>query len=102
MFLLLATIVGPIVFFLLTWVVATVYRLYFPEEPMLFENDPVVIRERATQSGNSVPVGIREIRADQRRHRRLQAEQIAYQYYTWGGSAGFPEEWREDVWVRRN
>lgn len=101
MLLLLATLVGPILFFLLAWVVATVYRLYFPEHPLPFEKDPVVLREKATASGESIPVGVREIRADQRRNRRQRAQTPAYTY-AWGGSDGFPEDWRDDLWRRRN
>jgi hypothetical protein len=93
-------LVGPILVFLLIWVGATVYRLYFPEHPLPFENDPVVQRERATKRGESVPVGVREIRAHQRRERRQ--EDVTVYNYAWGGSEGVPEEWREELWRRRN
>jgi hypothetical protein len=102
MLLLFATIVGPIFFFLLAWVVATVYRLYFPERPLPFEKDPIVVRERATASGRSLPVGVREIRADQRRRNRQHEPQVEYEYRPWSGPESFPEEWREDLWLRRN
>jgi len=102
MFLLFATILGPIFVFLLTWVAATAYRLYFPEEPLPFERDPVVMREKARRAGQSVPVGVREIRADQRRKKRKSAVQFPDYHYAWGGSDGFPEAWREDLWRRRN
>jgi hypothetical protein len=101
MLLLLATLVGPIVFFLLTWVVATVYRLYFPERPLPFERSPIVLRERATAQGENVPVGVREIREDQRRNRRQKEAQAPYQYHAWG-ETGIPDEWHEDLWRRRN
>ncbi len=99
---LLALLIGPILFFLLTWVVATVYRLYFPEHPLPFEEDPVVLREEATSRGNSIPVGVREIRADQRRKRRQGVPHMPDYHYAWGGSDGFPEAWRDDLWQRRN
>lgn len=101
MLLLLALLLGPILFFMITWVIATVYRLYFPERSLPFERDPVVIRERATAKGESVPVGVREIRADQRRARRQGTRQSTYTY-AWGGSDGFPEAWHENLWQRRN
>lgn len=93
-------LVGPVLVFLLLWVGATVYRLYHPEEPLPFREDPVVQRERATAEGTPVPVGVREIRADQRRTRR-QADTGAY-HYAWGGSDGIPEAWHEELWRRRN
>jgi hypothetical protein len=102
MFLLFVTILGPILVFLLTWVAATVYRLYFPEEPLPFEKDPIVLRERATNAGESIPVGVREIRADQRRKRRKATITRVDYHYAWGGSDGFPEAWHEDLWRRRN
>lgn len=101
MFVLFVTLVGPIIFFLLTWVIATVYRLYFPERPLPFEQDPVMVRQRATDRGKSVPVGLREIRADERHRRRESARERSY-HYAWGGSDGFPEQWEEDLWQRRN
>jgi hypothetical protein len=93
-------LIGPILVFLIIWVGATVYRLYFPERPLPFEQDPVVKRERATLEGESIPVGVREIRADQRRERRQ--EDVTVYNYAWGGSEGLPEEWHEDLWRRRN
>jgi len=100
MLLLFATLIGPILFFLFVWVVATAYRLYFPEQPLPYEKDPVVVREKATSQGESVPVGVREIRADQRRNQRRRAP--ASYHYAWGGSDGFPDAWQEDLWRRRN
>lgn len=100
MSLLFAVLVGPILFLLLVWVGATVYRLYNPQRPLPFEQDPVAKREEATAEGTSVPVGLREIRADQRRHRR-QTDADQY-HYAWGGSEGLPEAWHESLWRRRN
>lgn len=94
-------LVGPILVFLIIWVGATVYRLYYPEHPLPFEGDPVVKRQRAASKGKSVPVGVREIRADQRRERRQ--EDVTVYNYAWGGSdEGVPESWKEDLWRRRN
>lgn len=94
-------LVGPILVFLFIWVGATVYRLYYPEHPLPFEQDPVVKRGRAASKGTSVPVGVREIRADQRRERR--EEDVTVYNYAWGGSdAGVPDSWKEDLWRRRN
>lgn len=92
-------LVGPILVFLLIWVGATVYRLYYPQHSLPFENDPVQRRQDAGDGG-CVPVGVREIRADQRRERRQ--EDVTVYNYAWGGSEGLPDEWREDLWRRRN
>lgn len=100
MFLLFATLIGPILLFLLTWVVATVYRLYFPERPLPFRHDPVVQREKAAAAGEAVPVGLREIRADQRRTHRQRDDE--YRYVAGSLSNGLPEAWEEDLWRRRN
>lgn len=101
MFILFVTLIGPLIFFLVTWAIATAYRLYFPERPLPFEQDPVMKRRRATANGRSVAVGLREIRADERQRRREATRQHHY-HYAWGGSDGFPEEWEEDLWHRRN
>lgn len=93
-------LVGPILVFLLIWAGATVYRLYFPEYPLPFNQSAVVKREQATTDGQCVPVGVREIREDQRRERRQ--EDVTIYNYAWGTSEGVPDAWREDLWQRRN
>jgi len=93
-------LVGPLLFVLLVWVAATAYRLYNPERPLPFEEDPVVQREEASAQGQAVPVGVREIRADQRRQRR-QSDVTEYRY-AWGRSEGLPKGWQDDLWRRRN
>lgn len=100
MSLLFVVLVGPVFFLLLIWVGATVYRLYNPEQPLPFEEDPVVKRERATAEGTPMPVGVREIRADQRRSNR-QSSRNEY-HYAWGGSDGVPDSWYDELWRRRN
>lgn len=101
MFVLFVTLVGPIIFFLMTWVIATLYRLYFPERPLPFDRDPVTIHRRAVANGKGTPVGVREIQADERHRRREAAHDRSY-HYAWGGSDGFPEQWEEELWQRRN
>jgi hypothetical protein len=101
MHVLFITLVGPVLFFLLTWVVATAYRLYFPEKPIAFDRDPVVLQEQRLRQEQSTPVGVREIREDQRRSQYLGESSPDYQY-VWGYSDGFPEAWRNDVRMRRN
>lgn len=93
-------LVGPILVFLFIWVAATVYRLYFPDTPLPFEQSDVMRRANATSEGKRVPVGVREIREDQRRQRRQ--EDVTIYNYAWGASEGVPESWREDLWRRRN
>lgn len=93
-------LVGPILVFLLIWAGAAVYRLYYPEHPLPFKQDSVFKRAQATSNGDCVPVGVREIRADQRREGRR--ENVTIYNYAWGASEGVPESWREDLWQRRN
>lgn len=99
MFLLFSGLVGLTFFVLLVWAGAMVYRLYNPEYPRPFEEHPVVQREKATAQGERVSVGVREIRADRRRKRRVQGDQRGY---VWGRSDGIPESWHENLWTRRN
>jgi len=93
-------LVGPILVFLMIWAGAAVYRLYYPEYPLPFGDHDVVKRAEATSQGERVPVGVREIRADQRRERRQ--ENVTIYNYAWGASEGVPESWKEDLWKRRN
>ncbi len=97
----IALVVAPILFVLFTWTAATAYRIYFPERPMPFSEQAVVQRERMTLAGEHVPVGVREIRADQRRHQRSRRRRAAY-HYAGSASEGFPPDWQDDLWRRRN
>jgi hypothetical protein len=90
-------LVAPLFVFLLTWVVATVYRLYFPERPLPLRSSAVQVRRRRAAGGEQMPVGVREIREDQRREHTP----VSYQY------AGFPtgelpDDWERDLHRRRN
>lgn len=100
MLVLFAILIAPLLFFLVTWVAATAYRLYFPERPLPFRKDPVVLRRRAAATGSQVPVGFREIRQDQL---RLQRERMKAPYfYAGSASEGLPSDWMDDLWRRRN
>ena len=95
-----AAIAVPVLFFMLTWAAVTAYRLIFPEEPLPLQKDPVVVRQVATARGESVPVGAREIREDQRQY--LSEHPPASYTYAYGESEGFPEKWRADLLRRQN
>ena len=91
-------VVAPLFFFLLTWVVATVYRLYFPEQPLPLRVSTVRLPRRRTAGGEHVPVGVREIREEQRRD---DDGPVAYQYS--GFPTGqLPDDWARDLHERRN
>ncbi|MEM1127119.1 MAG: hypothetical protein AAGI71_10740 [Bacteroidota bacterium] len=100
MYITFALLVAPILFFMVTWAVVTVYRLYFPEEPLPYDQDPTMLRRRATLQGHSVPVGVREIREDQRLRQHTVVP--ASYHYACDGSCGLPEAWVNDLWERRN
>lgn len=89
----------PVLFIVVTWSLVTMYRICFPEEAAPIEYDPVFVRRRAAAMGTSVPVGAREIREDQRVHQRQHTTEYLYET---GLSDGFPEAWRDDLWLRRN
>ncbi len=99
-YVLFVVIAVPVLFFMLTWAVVTVYRLVFPDEPIPSEHDPVVVRQNATSRGEYVSVGAREIREDRRYY--LRAHPPASYLYVHGESEGVPEIWTEDLWRRRN
>lgn len=85
---------------MLTWVVATVYRLYVPEAPLRSESDSVVrLSPRLRTINVPVAVGAREIKENQRR--QLSASTSHYSLSN-GLSSGVPSDWVEDVWRRRN
>lgn len=90
-------VVAPLFFFLLTWVVATVYRLYFPEYPLPLRSDAVRTRQRRSATGEHVSVGVREIREDQRR----EVHSVSYRYAGFP-SGQLPDDWAEDLYERRN
>lgn len=90
----------PILFCMITWVIATAYRLYFPEKPLPLEKElGFVMRIEPSTSELAVPIGVREIKEDERR-RRL-SESVNYQF-TNGISNGVPSDWLDEVWQRRN
>lgn len=91
----------PIVFCMLTWVAATVYRLYFPEKPLPLDTQfSLISRAEHATSDLAVPVGVREIKEDQQRWQR--SESISPYYFSCGISNGMPSCWLDDVWRRRN
>lgn len=101
MYLTFAILVAPILFFMLIWVVVTAYRIYFPEKPLPYEQDPLMVRRRQTRAGHAVAVGLREIREDQRARREALAP-VDYHYTDGFSLEGLPADWMEDLWLRRN
>ena len=97
---LLAIVAVPILFFMLTWVAVTACRILFPPEESEVDQDPGRIRHIATKKGYSIPVGVREIREDQ----RYFTEQINHTtyHYEYGDSEGLPMGWYEELVNRRN
>lgn len=88
----------PILCCMLVWAAVTAYRLLRPEEVEAFIEDPALLHLEAFEVQAPVPVGVREIREDQRRARHLH---IRY-YYTQGYSHGLPDLWLDQLWDRRN
>ncbi len=89
----------PVLFLLFVWGAATAYRIYFPERAIPFYEGRIVRRERQAAAGRHMPVGVREIREDQRR--QLRQREAAY-HYTSSVSEGLPSDWMDDLWRRRN
>ena len=102
MVLVFAFVVAPFLIFILTWALVTAYRLYRPEEEAPLVLEALVEEEayRRRRERESLPVGSREIREDQRYHLR---EQLRTPYcYASGGSQGLPLVWLEDLHRRQN
>lgn len=90
----------PIAFCMLTWAVATIYRLYVPEPPAPNESGRLVRLAPSLKPINmAVAVGVREIKENQRRQFSSSA---AHYSFSNGLSNGVPTDWVEDVWRRRN
>lgn len=90
----------PIAFCMMTWVVATVYRLYFPEQTIMHEPDrPMQFAPRLRPLDTVVAVGVREIKENQRRQFSSSASHYSFSN---GYSNGVPTDWVDDVWRRRN
>ncbi len=100
-YLILALIAAPLLFFMLTWTAITAYRILFPEQPLPFEHDPIVVRKKKTAAGDLVPVGVREIREDQKEYRVQYLDKVPYHYED-GHSIGVPQAWLDDIEMRKN
>lgn len=102
MYLTFALLAAPMLFFLLVWVAVTAYRLYFPEKALPFDQDVMVRRWRMTAVGQNLPVGVREIRQEQRERLQATSPTSSYHYADGYSLEGLPEYWMEDLYVRRN
>ncbi len=91
----------PVIFCMLIWVAATVYRLYFPEKPLPLESQLAFISKAHHGTHDlAVPVGVREIKEEQRRSQDV--GRIPPYHFSCGISNGLPSCWLDDVWLRRN
>lgn len=91
----------PVMIFLIIWSVVTAMRICLPEELLPLDHDPALLRRIATARGEHVPVGLQEIREDQRRYVQGRLNYHEY-YYVTGEVHGLPLEWLEDLHQRRN
>lgn len=97
--LIIVLVTVPIAFCMLTWVVATVYRLYFPVEIESAPDIPIRFSPPPESCDTVMAVGVREIKESQRR--QLNSSLCRYSY-SHGTSNGLPSDWVDDVWHRRN
>lgn len=90
----------PVAFCMLTWVVATIYRLYFPEPvARVHPERSIRLPLRLKPVSMAMAVGVREIKENQRR--RFSSSATHYSFSN-GLSNGVPSDWVDDVWRRRN
>lgn len=100
-FMIFVMMVIPIAFFMIVWTIGVAYRLLAVEEPNPTPNDVAVLRKRMAEEGMGVPVGIREIREDQR---CLDAFGDSSEEYVYEGLPRYslPHCWIENLEQRRN
>ena len=98
-YLLFIILTGSVLFSVLVWAVVTGYRILFPEQPHLTDQqaDLQLWHEEAHRVWH---VGVREIQAAQERQ-QADRHQVPY-HYVQGLSDGFPSSWADDLWTRRN
>jgi hypothetical protein len=89
----------PVAFCMLTWVLATVYRLYFAERVESIPDIPIQFSRPLRSFDTVVAVGVREIKESQRK--RLNSSHCRYTFSR-GLSNGLPSDWLDDMWRRRN
>ncbi len=90
----------PIAFCMLTWVIATIYRLYFPEPSIrVVPSRSIRLPLRVKSMSVALAVGVREIKENQRRQFSSSATHYSFEN---GLSSGVPSDWVDDVWRRRN
>lgn len=92
-------VAAPVVFCALIWLVATVYRLYFPEPVETLRDISVHISPAVGTFDTVAAVGVREIKAIQRRE--FDRSECRYAYAR-GLSTGLPADWIDELWRRRN
>ncbi len=89
----------PVAFCMLTWLVATAYRLYVPEKAETAREIPIRFSRPLRSFDTVVAVDAREIKAGQRR----ELDRIGCRYaYSRGLSTGPPVDWIDELWRRRN
>jgi len=101
-YIIFAAVAVPLLFLMLAWAGVTTYRILFSPEPPAFPSEhPAEQRREATAAGRRLPVGVREIREDQRFYFSKRSRQEHYTYH-YGDSDGFPDPWLDNLWLRRN
>jgi len=90
----------PVIFCVLTYLVATAYRVYFPEKEMPAEEPAEAAPRRRFRKDEPVTVGVREIKEDQRRMSATPAR--SFYSFSNGLSNGLPADWMDEVRRRRN
>lgn len=98
--LILLMVVVPTAFFMLVWVTASAYRLYFPDRPVPFFEQHVAWPPHGKRYDRTTLIGVRDIRAAQQRHHRERVR-VPYEYVV-GEEDGLPDDWMTELWERRN
>ena len=95
---LITLIVAPFLFFLVTWVVVTCFRILRREEPVRVERASTFVHRR-TRARKIMMVSEREGRDS-----RGDEDDFRDGAYTLseGWSSGIPNAWHSELWIRRN
>lgn len=94
-------LLAPILIIGLAWCLTIVFRILVPEKPFPLNWENGWIFDEENGSILEFPVGALDIFEAERKKSSSDCP-IPYHYTYQRQDAGFPEEWEEDLWIRRN
>ena len=93
---LVTLILSPILFFLLTWILVTVVRVFKQERPVRLERASTFVHRR-TGARKAMAVAVKSDSSLRESDERDDSYTL-----TDGWSSGIPGAWHGELWIRRN